>query len=405
MTRRKDLSAKQIDALIERLRSRLAGMLPDTQPEVAARLLELVEDPEAGPADFAEVVRHDPALSGKLLRAANSAMFAQRSPVTTVERACVLLGLQRIRALALGFYLAKNAQAGPVDLSRRIWGESVFRACLASTLGLTCVPGSSAEAFLIGLMLDTGIPLLRQLSGPAYDQVLEASRTPGELYSNELEVMPCTHIDVVSALCRTWELPDILRKPIERHHQRPPMGDSGTTQTRLHQIAYIVGELDLTIDEDQIDPPSSLSPEASQILGMDGDTLKKSVDLAAAEYDTLIDIFGEVAEKIRNLDAVREMGHVQLAHAADRLARDSFQEEARHQPATFMFAGGRVQIDVGKGLGAVAYLVDGQGEAIVSYAFDPAHESASTILDALGVDLSDRDELAPFEDYLARIAA
>ncbi len=405
MTRRKDLSARQIDALIERLRARLAGMLPDTQPEVAARLLELVEDPEAGPADFAEVVRHDPTLSGKLLRAANSAMFAQRSPVTTVERACVLLGLQRIRALALGFYLAKNAQAGPPDLSRRIWGESVFRACLASTLGVACVPGSSAEAFLIGLMLDTGIPLLRQLSGPAYDKVLEASSTPGDLYRNEMEVMPCTHIDVVGALCRSWELPDILRKPIERHHQRPPIGKDATTQTRLHQIAFIVGELDLRIIDDQVEPPQSLSPEASQILAMDGERLKQSVDLAAAEYATLIDVFGEVAEKIPNLDAIRESGHIQLAHAADRLARDSYLQEARHQPATFMFAGGRVQVDVGKGLGAVAYLVDGQGDAIVSYAFDPARESANTILDALGLDLSEHDELKPFEDFLARIAA
>lgn len=405
MTRRKDLSAKQIDALIERLRARLAGMLPETQPEVAARLLELVEDPEAGPADFAEVVRHDPTLSGKLLRAANSAMFAQRSPVTTVERACVLLGLQRIRALALGFYLAKNAQAGPTDLSRRIWGESVFRACLASTLGLACAPGSSAEAFLIGLMLDTGIPLLRQLSGPAYDKVIEASSTPGDLYRNEMEVMPCTHVDVVSALCRSWELPDILRKPIERHHQRPPIGDDATTQTRLHQIAFIVGELDLRSVDEQIEPPQALSPEASRILSIDGERLKQSVDLAAEEYATLIDIFGEVAEKIPNLEKVRDNGHIQLAHAADRLACESYQAEARHEPATFMFAGGRVQVDVGKGLGAVAYLVDGHGEAIVSYAFDPAHESATAILDALGLDLNERDELKPFEDFLARLAA
>ncbi len=405
MTRRKDLSAKQIDALIERLRARLAGMLPETQPEVAARLLELVEDPEAGPADFAEVVRHDPTLSGKLLRAANSAMFAQRSPVTTVERACVLLGLQRIRALALGFYLAKNAQAGPPDLSRRIWGESVFRACLASTLGLACVPGSSAEAFLIGLMLDTGIPLLRQLSGPAYDKVIEASSTPGDLYHNEMEVMPCTHIDVVSALCRTWELPDILRKPIERHHLRPPIGKDATTRTRLHQIAFIVGELDLRRADELVEPPQGLSPEASRILAVDGERLKQSVDLAAQEYATLIDIFGEVAEKIPNLDRVRENGHIQLAHAADRLARESYQAEARNHPATFMFAGGRVQVDISQGRGAVAYLVDGQGEAIVSYAFDPAHESATAILDALGLDLSERDELKPFEDYLAKIAA
>lgn len=405
MQTRRDLSARQVEALIERLRRRLESILPETQPEVASRLLELVQDPEAGPAEFADAVRHDPTLSGRLLRVANSAVFAQRSPVTTVERACVLLGLQRIRAIALGFYLARSAQAGPAELSRRIWGESVFRACLASTLGVARVPGASAEAFLIGLMLDTGIPLLRELAGPAYDGVLDAARSPRELMRLEIDRLPCTHVDVVSALCRIWELPDVLRKPIERHHIRPRDGDETSTLTRLHQIAHVVGEIDLTIRGDALDGPVELSRDASALLGMDGARLREAVDSATGEYTALIDVFSDVAEGLRDLDAVRELAHARLVESADAVARESFNLQQQFEPQFFAFRQGRVQIDSDRALGAIAYLIDSRGDALVSYSFNPGNESARTLLDALGIDAAETDRLEPLDDYLRGLAA
>lgn len=405
MQTRRDLSARQAEALIERLQRRIERILPETQPEVASRLLDLVQDPEAGPAELADAVRHDPTLSGRLLRAANSALFAQRSPVTTVERACVLLGLQRIRAIALGFYLARSAQAGPPELSRRIWGESVFRACLSSTLGAWRVPGASAEAFLIGLMLDTGIPLLRELAGPAYDDVLEAARSPRELMRLELERLPCTHVDVVSALCRIWELPDLLRRPIERHHIRPKDGDETSTLTRLHQIAHVVGEIDLTIRGDVIEGPVELTSDASSLLGMDSGRLREMVDCAASEYSALIDVFSDVAEGLGDLDAVRDLAHARLAESADAVARESFSLQQQFEPQLFAFRQGRVQIDSDRTLGAIAYLIDSCGDALVSYSFSPGNESARTLLDALGIDPAETDRLEPLDDYLRGLAA
>src|SRR5215468_4195680 len=87
MKTRNLLSAGEVDALLAALEGRLQGVGVETQPEVAARILDLIADPGAGLRQYADVVRADAALSGRLLRLANSAFFAQRQPVTNLDRA------------------------------------------------------------------------------------------------------------------------------------------------------------------------------------------------------------------------------------------------------------------------------------------------------------------------------
>jgi hypothetical protein len=75
-------------------------------------------------ADYAKLIRNDQAVSGRVLRLANSAFFAQRRPVTTIDRACVVLGTDRLKAVALGFHLSRACQTGgDKEYSRKIWGE------------------------------------------------------------------------------------------------------------------------------------------------------------------------------------------------------------------------------------------------------------------------------------------
>ena len=49
-----------------------------SMPEVYFRVRALVQDPDAGAADLADVISCDPALSARFLRVANSAFFGLR---------------------------------------------------------------------------------------------------------------------------------------------------------------------------------------------------------------------------------------------------------------------------------------------------------------------------------------
>jgi HD-like signal output (HDOD) protein len=77
---------------------RLGDSSVPTLPEVAVKVVQLVGNPHASLKDFVEVVQNDQALTARLLRTANSALYAQRQPVTQLQRAMVLLGLTIVAA-------------------------------------------------------------------------------------------------------------------------------------------------------------------------------------------------------------------------------------------------------------------------------------------------------------------
>src|SRR5579871_1652930 len=70
-------------------------------PPVATKLLRLRCDEETGTADLIHLLRSDPALSAEIIRHANSPLYAFRSEVNALEQALTLLGVRRVRSLAL----------------------------------------------------------------------------------------------------------------------------------------------------------------------------------------------------------------------------------------------------------------------------------------------------------------
>ena len=101
--RRQDMSARDVADLHDRLSRKLGDTSLPTLPEVALRIMDLVAREDATIDQFAEVIQSDQALTGRLLRLANSAHYAQAKPVTTLNRTMVLIGMDRLKAMALGF--------------------------------------------------------------------------------------------------------------------------------------------------------------------------------------------------------------------------------------------------------------------------------------------------------------
>src|SRR5439155_517380 len=70
-----------------------------TIPTVLARILQLADAENTSGKELIAVVEHDQALTGKMLRLANSAFFGQSRRVATIPRAVVLLGFSTVRSL------------------------------------------------------------------------------------------------------------------------------------------------------------------------------------------------------------------------------------------------------------------------------------------------------------------
>jgi HD-like signal output (HDOD) protein len=64
------------------------------------KVLEICNSPEASPDDLNRVISLDPVLAGKVLRLVNSAYYSLRTPVQSLTRAVMLLGINTVKNLA-----------------------------------------------------------------------------------------------------------------------------------------------------------------------------------------------------------------------------------------------------------------------------------------------------------------
>ena len=125
-----------------------SAQLP-TLPTVAMRLLELARDPETEFKDVIGVVKTDPAITAKILKAANSSFFGFKSPVTSIERAVPLLGTTVVTTLALSFSLVDAAMSsGPLAQHyTAYWKHSIVQAVAAEVLAEQYAQGLSQRLF------------------------------------------------------------------------------------------------------------------------------------------------------------------------------------------------------------------------------------------------------------------
>lgn len=75
------------------------------------QISELTSSEATSTSVLAETVLQDYGLAQKLLRLVNTAAFAQRGQVTTISRAVLLLGFERVRSVATGLILFEHLQA------------------------------------------------------------------------------------------------------------------------------------------------------------------------------------------------------------------------------------------------------------------------------------------------------
>ena len=83
------------------LKKILAGAQLPALPQSAIRLLELSQDVENGPAEFAVPIESDPGLAGQVLRFVNSSYFGFAKEISSVKFAITLVGVRTIKNFAL----------------------------------------------------------------------------------------------------------------------------------------------------------------------------------------------------------------------------------------------------------------------------------------------------------------
>lgn len=291
-----------------------------SSPALATRILELSDDPNSTAEDFGKILRTDAILTARLLKTANSVFFAQRIPVTNVERAVTVLGLNRVKTIALGFQLVTHLDrlgGTPFDMNL-FWTHSLLRACIAQSLASFIVPKLVNEAFIVGLLQDTGIMLLVQILGEGYASLYRPEDlSPTAFFEVESKTFHHTHVDAITVMCSEWKIPQDIAIPLKRHHQKTRINDQSSILDKLCGVSYLVGGLRFTSDVTIGSEENKLREYAHDQLHLHENMWNESIHWAIEEYRRISTFFGEVLQD--DIDVVDLLGeaNLQLTAVAD----------------------------------------------------------------------------------------
>ena len=202
------------------LKKILSGAQLPALPQSAIRLLELSQDPNNGPAEFAVPIESDPGLAGQVLRFVNSSYFGFSREISSVKLAITLVGIRTIKNFSLWsavFSLMPNPKCGPFDL-KSLWQDSLRRALFARAMGKLMGIKEPEELFSAALLQDMAIPMLAKEAPEAYVRLLGA-RQDGKIRLSVLErhVFGWTHAEAAGIMARQWNLPEGFAVLIENH--------------------------------------------------------------------------------------------------------------------------------------------------------------------------------------------
>jgi putative nucleotidyltransferase with HDIG domain len=223
-----------LDGLVDRI-----GEI-STLPDVLAAVLEAFEDPNASAGRLTQVVSSDPALAVRVLRRVNSAQYALRSRLTTIQQAIAYLGMQKLRDLAVTASVSQvfvqDETVGPYS-RRRLWQHMVAVAVCARLVATKLQIPQFETAFLAGLLHDMGIILEDQHVHPLFQRVIQSIRAGRRLTDAEQQWLGFDHTTLGHRVADKWRFPPVIRAAIRFHHMSANYREPDADLVRCVEVA------------------------------------------------------------------------------------------------------------------------------------------------------------------------
>lgn len=201
-----------------------AGTQLPTLPTIVFQVHAVLDDDRKGAADVAAVIERDPALTTRLLRAANSALYARGGDrVASVYAAIQRIGLSQVRGLCLVLSVVQAFGSKKRALSHdSLWGHSGAVGATARYLwvGTRATGVPPEDVYVAGLLHDVGLLVMDQFFPEEFDR-LAGLRQEIELplWQHEEDLLGMDHGEVGGLLLGSWSLPDGTVNAVTYHHR------------------------------------------------------------------------------------------------------------------------------------------------------------------------------------------
>lgn len=284
----------------EQLKDRITHLsnLP-TLPQVASRLMKIINDPLTSSSDAAFVIGQDLSLSAKVLRLANSAFYGIPRSITNLNNAVVILGLKVINTLVLSltvFDLFPESRSSAALFDRKAFWLHSLSCGLAAKLLVSkskkLILFDPEEAFCTGLLHDIGKVIMEQYFHEDFHEALKTAKSENlPLFKAEQKIMGFDHTDVTQWLTQTWNLPSEIHLPLIYHH-KPSKADTHQDIIFLcHFSDWLCYETGMVINKKY--PAPDLDPGSVNILQIQPDDIleiKKELGIELKKASTFYEL-------------------------------------------------------------------------------------------------------------------
>jgi HD-like signal output (HDOD) protein len=213
-------------------------------PEIAARLMLMIGQPEVDFDDLERLVGQDPIMAARILKVANSSSLVGRRRVETLRDAITRVGTRMLARIALSTQVGRAYEVpGCEERAGEIWQHAQLTSDYATELAWRLRANPEA-CFLSGLLHTVGYPVVLKvlaeehsargevLDGPSLSRWLEAWGAP-----------------VGEVLAASWALPESVQCAV-RYHADPLAADGA------HRKSVLVTSLASVLATCQQQPPA-----------------------------------------------------------------------------------------------------------------------------------------------------
>ena len=241
-----------------------------SMPATGAKMLRMLEDPETTVDEIEDVLRHDPGLTGNVLRLANSAYFGIPSKVASTRQAVLLLGLKKLIQLVIASCVnavmdkpVPGYNMPPGDL----WRHSIAVSIASEALVKDKKHIDAEDIFTSALLHDIGKLILGHFVKEEREAIEKIADTGVPYVVAENMVLGTDHAEVGAQILGQWAFPRDVIDAVRWHHD-PDFIDRRRPAIDIVYLANVLCQTGENGSKPE-DYSSDLSPAVIERLGLD----------------------------------------------------------------------------------------------------------------------------------------
>ena len=223
-------------------------------PEVLTKFQEIMNSPNVGAGQIAELIKKDPAVLAQILKIINSAYYSLPVEISEAKPAVAYLGTNEVYRIILSISVINTLATKQKDEFNNIWFHSLLTSFCAKYFAQKFEPLlDKNELWTIAILHDIGKLVYLKFFPEHYKELRNYCKKHGCLFSEaEIYLSLPSSSYLGTLLCERWRLPDKIKKACSSHSLHDLKKINGESSKGPYITMVILGNLVAVLSTDEV---------------------------------------------------------------------------------------------------------------------------------------------------------